>query len=299
MDSAMSTRRNFLVSSAATAALAAAPRTFRALAPTLNIPVGLQLYTVRHLAETSDLATLLKQIHGIGYQEVEGYWSLYKHPARDLRKMVADAGLHIPSGHFDYEALRDSTAKQLDYAHDLGLDWVVCPMMPKSQWASVEGFRTAVADFNRWGQRAEDQGMRFAFHNHNYEFQKFPGAAKPVTGYDILVNETDPAVVWFEMDCYWITQSGNDPLAMLKRLGKRVRMLHLKDRQPNFPTTQTLNNDAEHFTEVGSGTIHWRAILEAAQKLGVEHYFVEQDSTSGPPLDSIRTSLENLQRILR
>jgi sugar phosphate isomerase/epimerase len=101
------------------------------------------------------------------------------------------------------------------------------------------------------------------------------------------------------MDCYWITQSGNDPLAMLHRLGKRCRMLHLKDRQPGVATSQMLEANAEHFTEVGAGTIHWRAILEAAQQLGVEHYFVEQDATAGPPLESIRTSYENLQRILR
>jgi len=293
MDFAMQSRRQFLLTSAAVTALAATPRALRA-AP-LNIPIGLQIYTVRHLAETSDLARLLKQIHDIGYQEVESYSGLNKIPAADLRKMIADAGLRNPSAHFDYEALRDATEKQFAYAQALGLQWVVCPMLPKSQWGTVEGFRTAVADFNKWGQRAKELGMRFAFHNHNYEFQKFPIGND---GYDTLVSGTDPALVSFEMDCYWITQSGNDPLAMLHRLGKRCRMLHLKDRQPGVATSQMLEANAEHFTEVGAGTIHWRAILEAAQQLGVEHYFVEQDATAGPPLESIRTSYENLQRIL-
>jgi sugar phosphate isomerase/epimerase len=176
-------------------------------------------------------------------------------------------------------------------------------MLPKAKWGSIEGFRTAAADFNHWGQRAMDQGMRFAFHNHNYEFQPLLLTAGRInsstTGFEILLQETAPALVSLEMDCYWIRQSGHDPLDMLQRLGKRVRMLHLKDRLPNFPATQTLNSAAEHFTEVGAGTIHWRDIIAAAQKLGVEHYFVEQDSTAGPPIASIRTSYENLQRILR
>jgi len=293
----MSSRRNFLLSSAATAALAATPRTLRALAQ-LNIPIGLQLYTVRHLAETSDLATLLRQIHSIGYQEVESYSGLNKRPAAEFRAMITDAGLRVPSGHFDYVALRDSTDKQFAYAKEVGMQWVVCPMLPKPQWDSVEGFRTAAADFNKWGEYAKDHGLRFAFHNHNYEFQKFAAGTKPAVGYDVLINETDPALVSFEMDCYWITQSGNDPLAMMKRLGRRVRMLHLKDRQPGAVASQVMDADAEHFAEVGTGTIHWRAILEAAQKHDVEHYFVEQDSISGPPLDSIRTSYQNLLRIL-
>ena len=105
----MSTRRNFLRSSAAVASLAATPRALRALAP-INIPIGLQLYTVRNAAE-ADLAPLLRQIHAIGYQEVETYWNLYSHPAPELRKRIADAGLRVPSGHFDYEALRDATDK--------------------------------------------------------------------------------------------------------------------------------------------------------------------------------------------
>lgn len=300
----MPTRRQFLLRSAATAALAAAPRTLRALAP-LNIPIGLQLYTVRNAAE-SDLAPLLRQIHTIGYQEVETYWNLYSRPAAELRSMIANAGLRVPSGHFDYEALTTDGDRMFAYGKALGLQWMVCPMLPKSQWTSLDGFRKAAADFNRWGKRAQDMGMRFAFHNHNYEFQNFPGSpaksgspAATTTGYDFLLRETDPALVSLEMDCYWITQSGNDPLAMLHKLGRRVRMLHLKDRMPGFAASQWLDPSAEHFTEVGAGTIQWRAILEAAQKLGIEHYFVEQDATAGPPLDSIRISYQNLQTILR
>jgi sugar phosphate isomerase/epimerase len=136
--------------------------------------------------------------------------------------------------------------------------------------------------------------MRFAFHNHNYEFHKF----EHDTGYDILLRETDPSLVYLEMDCYWMTQAGKDPLAMLKMLSGRIKMLHLKDRLPGFTPSQTLDDAAEHFTEVGTGTIQWRPILEAAQRSGVEHYFVEQDHTSGAALESIKVSYNNLRKIL-
>jgi sugar phosphate isomerase/epimerase len=288
MDNAMSTRRQFLLNSAAVSAAALVPRRLHALAP-LNIPLGLQLYTVREAAE-HDLAPLLKQIRAIGYTEVETYWNVYTHSAHDLRAMIADAGLGVPSGHFDYAEFEG----KFDYAHELGVQWMVCPMLPPAQWGSAEGFRKAAADFNRWGARAQKLGMRFAFHNHNYEFRKFDSD----TGYDILLQETDPALVSLEMDCYWMTQAGNDPLAMLKKLGSRIKMLHLKDRLPGFATSQMLDDKAGHFTEVGAGTIHWRPILDAAQKLGVEHYFVEQDHTAGPALDSARMSYNNLRKIL-
>jgi sugar phosphate isomerase/epimerase len=117
------------------------------------------------------------------------------------------------------------------------------------------------------------------------------------TGFDTLLSRTDPKLVCFEMDCYWITQAGQDPLAMLQRLGKRIRLLHLKDRKPGFPPSQQLNSAAEHFTEVGNGSIDWKKILDAAQKYGVEHSFVEQDETERVPIESLRISYNNIKAL--
>jgi sugar phosphate isomerase/epimerase len=135
--------------------------------------------------------------------------------------------------------------------------------------------------------------MRFAFHNHNYEFQDFNGT----TGYDVILKETDPDLVWLEMDTYWITQAGRDPVLMLDQLGKRVRLLHLKDRKPNVPTSQELNDAAMHFAEIGRGTLNMQEILATAQRLGVEHYFVEQDESDNP-FESLKISYDALRRIL-
>jgi len=268
----MINRRNFLqLSSASVAALALGDISWAAGG---KFPLGVQLYTVREQAE-KDLGAVLAHISMIGYTEVETYWNVYTHPAKKLRSMILDNGLTVPSGHFNYEGLET----KLDYAEELGVQWVICPMLPKDMWTSADGFKKAAAQFNVWGEKIHGMGMQFGFHNHNYEFQKFGNT----TGFDILTQDADPKLVCLEMDCYWITQAGQDPVAMLKKYGSRIQLLHLKDRMAGFPTTQMLGPDAEHITEVGSGTINWKAVIETAQQTGVKHFFVERDNGSTPP----------------
>jgi sugar phosphate isomerase/epimerase len=283
MSAIMLNRRKFL-------ALSAAAWPAMAFGAGKHTPLGVQLYTIRDLLKGNNLPQLLKQVRAIGYQELELFPAVYKHTAVELSTMIRRAELTAPSGHFNYE---DFVSK-IPYARRLGLKWMVCPMLPKAQWGSPEGFRRAAAAFNQWGKECQQHGMRFAFHNHNYEFQDLKGT----TGFDILLKETDPELVWLEMDAYWITQAGRDPVLLLNQLGKRVRMLHLKDRKAHVPTSQVLDDSAENFTEVGNGTIAWRPLLALAQKLGIEHYFVEQDKSDTSPMDSLKISYEYLRKIL-
>ena len=279
----MLNRRKFL-------ALSAAAWPAMALGAGKHTPLGVQLYTIRNLIKDDNLLSLLQQIRAIGYEEVELFPVVYKDTERELTSILRRSGLTAASGHFNYE---DFVSK-IPYAHRLGLKWMVCPMLPKVQWGSPEGFRRAAAAFNQWGKQCQQHGMRFAFHNHNYEFQDLKGT----TGFDILVKETDPELVWLEMDTYWITQAGRDPVLLLNQLGKRVRLLHLKDRKADFPTSQVLDASAQHFTEVGNGTIQWRALLALAQRLGIEHYYVEQDESDKSPMDSLKISYTFLHKML-
>jgi len=282
----MLTRRNFLKSSAA----ALPAMALQSGLPKPHQPIGVQLYTVRNLAE-KDLPGVLKQISAIGFQQVETYWNVYTHPAKELRKMIDDAGLSVPSGHFDYDGFEG----KLDYAKQLGVNWMVCPMLPQNMQYSWDGFHAAAKKFNEWGKQVASLGMRFAFHNHDYEFKPYNNGK---TGYQVLLEETDPNLVFFEMDCYWITQSGNDPVEMLHKLGKRVRMIHLKDRKAGFPPSYDMEESSSHFTEVGHGSINWKAVIDTAQKMGIEYYFVEQDQSPGNPLDSIRASYKYIRTII-
>ena len=203
--------------------------------------------------------------------------------------MIDDQGLKVPSGHFNYDGLES----KIDYAKALGVEYVICPMLPKSMWFTLDGYKKAADQFNLWGEKIHQAGMQFGFHNHNYEFRRFGDT----TGFETMMKHCDPKLVCIEMDCYWITQAGGDPLQMFQQYGDRIKLLHLKDRKPGFPTTQVKDDAAEHFTEVGAGTIHWHEILGAAEKNGVKHMFVERDSGDLPAMESLRISFQNLQKI--
>jgi sugar phosphate isomerase/epimerase len=277
-------RRNFLQSSMAAATGLAANRLFAAGRHAL----GAQLYSVRNEA-ARDLPGVLEAVHNIGYTEVETYWDIYNHPAAELRRMITDHGLKVPSGHFNYDGLE----AKIDYAKALGVEYVICPILPESMWFKLDDYKRASDQFNAWGEKVRQAGMQFGFHNDNYEFRRFG----ETTGFETLMKLSDPKLVCIEMDCYWIAQAGADPLQMFQQYGSRIKLLHLKDRKPGFPTTQIKDDAAEHFTEVGAGTIHWKEILAAAKNNDVKHMFVERDSGDLLDMESLRISFQNLQKI--
>jgi sugar phosphate isomerase/epimerase len=280
----MLNRRGFLQLSIAAAGGLATAR----LLASERRPLGAQLYTVRQEA-ARDLPAVLDSVRKIGYTKVETYWDIYGHPAAELRRMINDRGLAAPSGHFNYDGLES----KIDYAKLLGVEYAICPMLPESMWFTLDAYKRAADQFNIWGENIHQAGMQFGFHNHNYEFRRFGDT----TGFETMMNRSDPKVVCIEMDCYWITQAGGDPLQMFQQYGNRIKLLHLKDRKPGFPTSQVKNAASEHFTEVGAGTIHWREILAAAEKNGVKHLFVERDSGDLPAMESLRISYQNLEKI--
>ena len=282
-------RRKFMVSTIAAMSSAAAHNLSQGHLQVHRRPLGVQLYTVRTEA-AKDLPGVLAAIRQIGYEEVETYWDVYSRPAAELKQIIQDHGLRVPSGHIDYDGLEG----KIDYAKALGVDYMICPMLPKAMWTSLDGFKQAADQYNKWGEQVKRAGMRFGFHNHNYEFRRFGDT----TGFDALISRTDANLVCMEMDCYWIVQAGQDPVEMFKRLGGRIQLLHLKDRKAGFPTSQDLNEQAEHFAPVGAGTLDWKHILRAAEENGVRHMFVEQDSGELPPTESLRISYQNLQRLL-
>ena len=296
----MQTRRGFLKTSAALLpAMAMAGSRAWALE---RVPLGVQLFTVRKQAQ-QDLPHVLEQIRRIGYQQVEAFAGLYTFSADALRHMIVDAGLQVPSGHFNYQDF----GTRFNYASELGLEWMVCPVIPSTMWNSFEGFRTAAKQFNEWARQAKDMGIRFAFHNHDYEFRPLPPSEQRVaagpgitatTGYDVLMQETDPELVFFELDCYWAAQAGHDPLTLMRLLGKRLKMVHLKDRAAGAVVSYDMGPSSAHFVPIGQGTLDWRAIMAEAERLNVEYYFMEQDQTKGPPIQALRESYRYMESIL-
>lgn len=283
----MSTRREFVVGAGASlAAIALAPRAF---GEKMERPIGVQLFTVRNLLG-KDMPGTLAAIHKIGYRTVETYVAEYKIPAKDLRQAILDAGLTVPSAHFGY----NDFAQRFDYAKELGAEYVVCSSVPESVGNSADGFKRAADQYNAWGEQARAVGLKFGFHDHDTEFKVFNG----VTGFDLLMQYTDPKVVQWQMDCYWVTQAGRDPVKLFKQYGPRMQSLHLKDRKANAPTSTDTGPGSQHFTEVGTGTIDFPEILRLAGKYHIPNMFVEQDRTERPPLESIAISYKNIMKIM-
>jgi sugar phosphate isomerase/epimerase len=273
----MLSRRNFLATSLACAAVPAR-------ADPLGMRPGIQLYTVRD-ALAADTPGTLKALHAIGYREVETF-DLGRHSPADYRRLLADAGLACVSCHLGF---RDGDNGALfDAAHALGANYAVSAGLfgaVKADPASADAnaFRGMAALANRIGGEARRRGLGFALHNHNMEFRRLGS----MTGLDILLSQTDPALVDFEMDCGWVAVAGADPAALLKAHPGRFRLLHIKDFvKPPGPRTAPGGPPG---AILGTGFVDYRPVFAAAKD--VRHYFVEQE----PPFRAF-TSLEAARR---
>lgn len=260
--------------------------TARSFAKAPDRPLGVQLYTVRSLVGT-DLPGTLRAIRKIGYETVETYVAEYKMSARELRTAIEDAGLKATSAHFGYNDF-DS---RFDYGKELGIELIVCSMVPLTIANSADGYKRGAEQYNQWGEKAKSMGIQFGFHNHNVEFNEFDGK----TGLEILLENTNPATVHWQMDCYWVAQSGHDPVAMLRKYGNRINSLHVKDRKPGATVTLETGPKSAFFTEVGNGTMDWKDILRLSRN--APYLYVEQDQTDRPPLESLQISYGNLVKL--
>jgi len=243
--------------------------------------IGLQLYTVRQ-ALARDFAGTLARVAAIGYREVE-FAGYFDHRPAEVRAALAQAGLDAPSAHVPFEALGDGWGRVLEDALAIGHRYLVVPWIPEARRQTLAAYRAVAAAFDRAAREAREAGLRFAYHNHQFEFSQLEGRIP----YDLLLEETDPRLVDFELDLYWIAAGGADPISYLDRYPGRFAMLHLKDRDAT----------PQHaMTDVGSGIVDFPGILRAARRAGLRHAFVEHDNPASP-FDSIRRSFAYLERL--
>ena len=271
-------RRRTFVSTMAAACVAGLPRP-RRTARKLG-RVGLQLYTVRDEMKKDVEATIAK-VGQIGYNEVEfaGYFG--RKPA-ELRAMLDRNGLTAPSAH-NGSIKPDAWSEALDAAHVIGHHYIVVPWIPEEARTGVDGYKRVAADFNRAAEQARAAGLQFAYHNHDFEFVPTGGQLP----YDILLAETDPKLVQMEMDLYWITKGGQDPLKYFARWPGRFPMVHVKD---------SMGPPDQKMVDVGAGKIDWKRIFTREDQAGIKHFFVEHDQPADP-FASIRASCEYLKKL--
>jgi sugar phosphate isomerase/epimerase len=285
----------------------------------LNMPIGLQLYTVGPDMQ-KDFDGTLKKIADIGYKAVEGasLASFQNKSAADLAKSFSAVGLKCSSAHVVQTTMStDELAKLIEFCHGLGLDFMVCataqfgppagppdPNMTSDQRRSAaaarldkltaDDFKKVADQFNAIGTQVTKAGMNFAYHNHAMEFKAFADGS---TGFDVLVQSSDKSVVNYELDCGWCTYAGQDPVALLKKYAERIKMLHVKDQKSGYPPT--IGFGGAPTTEVGKGIVDWKAVFQAAKSAKIKHYFVEQEPpfSEMPAIDAIKVSYDYLHSL--
>lgn len=261
------------------------------LANPLGLPIGLELYTVRNECE-KDLVGTLKKVAEVGYKEVEMF-DFYNQRAAELRRTLSAAGLRCPSAHYKIPQIKTGWEKQVEYAKEVGVRYMISAWLDASERRSLDDYKALADLFNKAGEQCHKAGLQFCHHNHNFEFKTFNG----VVAYDELLRRTDPKRVQLEMDCYWVTRAGQDPVDYFKRYPGRIPLLHIKDRKPGYAPSTDQDLQPGPFTEVGRGEINWKRIFAAAPSASVKHYYVEQDFCDRSPLESIKISYDYLRNL--
>jgi len=242
--------------------------------------IGIQLYTVRDQMK-ADFEGTLARVAQIGYKEVEfaGYFD--RSPA-DVRAILERNGLSAPATHLMSDN-PDGWKKAVDLAKAVGHDYLVAPWIPEEKRTNLDGWKRVAEEFNRVGQVAKDAGIQFAYHNHDFEFPKMEGQVP----YDLLLQSTDPKLVQLEIDLYWITRGGQDPLVYFARWPGRIPLVHVKD---------SMGGPEHKMVDVGQGTIEWKRIFAKRAQAGIQHFFVEHDQPP-QPFDDIAVSYRYLSQL--
>lgn len=295
------TRREFLATSCnlAVAALGSAVLPRLAWATPMGLPAGIQLYAVRdRLAK--DTPAALKELHDIGYREVETA-GFGKYSAGDFRRMLDNAGLKVPSAHLNLSA--PDLGPAFADAHTLGAQYATSSSLatsntprpapgtpaaqrPHMQGLGMEGFTKLAAQMNEIGEKARGEGLQYAYHNHNYEFEKMPDGSY---GYDVLVKNTDKELVKFEIDCGWMCVAGANPVTYFKTYPGRFRMIHIKEFEAvSQPSTSLSGHERPKGTDLGTGFIDYKPIFVAGKAAGIQHAFSEQEEPY--PVNSLESA---------
>jgi sugar phosphate isomerase/epimerase len=277
------------------------------------MPAGLQLYTVSNEA-AADLEGTLRRVAALGFAEVE-LAGLHGRKPRELRRLIADAGLRCRSAHLIF--LADPAVEQhIEAALELGIEYLVAPVpwkrdisgiVPDPDEDSTYAFAIAVVNsltlddwkwnadlLNRTGETIRKAGLQFLYHNHNFEFRDLGEA----TGYEELLRLTNPELVGFELDPGWIQVSGHDPVALFRRHAPRIRLIHVRDFAPGFQqfTSLTLRR-APRPAVPGSGVVNFEELIHEARASGVDGFFVEREPAPGN-LDAVAADCGWLNRTL-
>jgi sugar phosphate isomerase/epimerase len=246
---------------------------------------GIQLYTLRD-DMPKDPKGILKQIASFGYKQIESYegekgiyWGMTHN---DFRKYMDDLGMTIVSAHCDINKDFEQKAAQ---AAEIGMKYLISPWLGPQP--TLDDYKRHAAEFNKRGEICKKNGIRFAYHNHDYSFIPVEGQYPQ----DVLMNNTDPSLVDYEMDIYWVVTANQDPETWLSKYKDRFRLSHVKDRIKN-------STEKEATCDLGKGGIDFPKVLKTARDQGMNYFIVEQERYDGStPLKSAQANAEYMKKI--
>ena len=246
---------------------------------------GLQLYTLRDDLP-KDPKGVLKQISSFGYKQIEGYegkdgmfWGMSN---IDFKKYLDELGMVMVSSHCD---INKGFEKKAADAAAIGMKYLICPY--KGPQKKLDDFKKFADEFNQKGEICKKNGIKFAYHNHDYTFKELEGQMPQ----DVLMNSTDPALVEYELDLYWVVAAAQDPETWLKKYPNRFKLCHVKDR------TKGATEAADSCT-LGEGSIDFPKILTTAKENGMEYYIVEQEKYAGTtPLKAVEADAAYMKNL--
>ena len=286
-------------------------------------PLGVQLFSIPKMLE-KDFREGIAFVAGLGYSEVEFYgpypfsapeaiasWNsitpklgfsgsgFFGLSAQQARSILNECSISAPSMHTDLVTLEQGMGALAEAAHVLGATYVVLPAIPEAKRKTLDDYKRIADAFNSIGDQARRHGLKFGYHNHGYGLHEMQGEI-PL---QVILRQTDPHLVFFEMDIYWTTAGGGDPVQLLRENSTRYKLLHLKDMK-ELRHFKGDGGDPSQWIElfpymasVGDGVLDVKGIVAQAQKSGVEHLFVEQDMVANPTL-ALRRSADFLLKLL-
>lgn len=259
----------------------------------MTTQIAAQMFTVREFTKTAaDFAASLKKIADIGYPAVQlSAVGAMNGETPDVSaalagRMLADNGLKCIATHRSWEALRDTTEKEIEFHHQVGCDFAAIGGIPRTYEGTLAGYRHFVQDAIPVIRRLKEAGIRFGHHNHSSEF--FKPAGQNLTLEDILIDEA-PADLMLELDLYWIEHAGINCANILKRVPGRVPVIHIKDKEVVEGKNET------RMAPIGEGNLEWDRIISACRAAGVKWYAVEQDQCFRDPFDCLKSSFDFLR----
>ena len=281
-------RRNFMQNMSMAAAALYANKLLAGLGDTKSLAV--QLYTVRE-AVAKNLEATLEQLAGLGYKNIELYGyngTFFGKTVSEFKTILANTGIKVLSSHHTTGlamkgkgTLSDGWDKAIEDIHAIGAEYMVCAFLFPNE-RTPEIYKSLPAMLDKAGAATKAAGIQFAYHNHDFEFEKLDDTL----AYDFLLKNTSPDLVKMEMDLYWISKAGYDPLQYFDKYPGRFHMWHVKDMEA----------ETKAITEVGNGTIDFDRIFAARKKAGLKYWFVEQDTSKRDKFESLKISRDYLAK---